>query len=250
MKVFLSALHAPEVAKMKQLQIEMLWNLLSYYQIQKEGEKLFMDVLSMSREMMIDSGAHSFQKGKKVDWDSYTSQYIEFIKRVDCPKILGYFEMDVDNIIGYEKVLQLRRRLLDATDKVIPVWHKNRGVEDFKQMCRDFSGRIVAISGFRGQDIRDNQLAMFVNYAHKCGCKIHGLGLTRKEVLNTIGFDFVDSASWILSTTYGQLCGIDRSIRRVGRGVEKITAARVHNYLYYQRMQREYYTKWKRIHND
>lgn len=248
MKIFLSALNPPEVKKMKTQNAELLWNLLSFYQIQKDGLQVFQDVLSMSREMMIDSGAHSFQKGKKVDWDEYTSQYIDFIRRYDCKKILGYFEMDVDNIIGYDKVLQLRRRLLDVTDKVIPVWHKNRGVEDFKHMCQEYSGRIVAISGFSGQDIRDNQYAMFVNYAHRCGCKIHGLGLTRKKILDAVGFDFCDSASWILSTSYGKVIG--HKDRRVGRNLKSIVEVRIHNYLQYQQMQREYYMKWKRIHND
>ena len=42
--------------------------------------------------------------------------------------------MDVDNIIGYEKVLELRKILLEATDKIIPVWHKNRGIDEFKKM--------------------------------------------------------------------------------------------------------------------
>ena len=31
--------------------------------------------------------------------------------------------------------------LESVTDKIIPVWHKNRGVEDFKKMCRDYQGK-------------------------------------------------------------------------------------------------------------
>ena len=87
-----------------------------------------------------------------MPWEDYTREYADWIRANDQPKINGYFEMDVDNVIGYEKVLELREILLKATDKIIPVWHKNRGLEEFKRMCREYSGRIIAITGFRNED--------------------------------------------------------------------------------------------------
>ena len=147
MKVFLSALEAsPE-----------------FYYIKKE--EVFKEIIKKSELILIDSGAHSFQKGKKVDWVEYTKKYANWIKENDCDKILGYFEMDVDNVIGYENVLELRKILESVTDKIIPVWHKNRGIEDFKKMCKDYQGKIIAITGFKNEDIQDHQYMMFLYYA-------------------------------------------------------------------------------------
>ena len=150
MKIFLSSL---ECGTMKgsgrhiahyfvEKGLKMKWNLMSYYYIQKQRE--LADYIKKNSELiLIDSGAHSFQKGKKVDWVQYTKEYAKFIREFDEPKVLGYFEMDVDNIIGYEKVLELRKILETVSNKIIPVWHKNRGVDDFKKMCQQYSGKLI-----------------------------------------------------------------------------------------------------------
>jgi len=202
MKIFLSAIEDYICDEVLARGVQMKYNLLSYYQFRKGGQQLFEKVLRNSEIMLIDSGAHSFQKGKKVDWLQYTKEYAEWIKANDNPKILGYFEMDVDNIIGYDTVLKLRRILENVTPKIIPVWHKNRGIADFKRMCEEHAGRIVAITGFRNEDIRDEQYPMFLKEAKKHGCKVHCLGMTRKDVLDKVPFDFTDSASWKLQFQY------------------------------------------------
>lgn len=113
--------------------------------------------------------------------------------------------MDVDNIIGYEKVLGLRKILEAASDKIIPVWHKNRGIDDFKAMCEKYAGKIIAITGFKNEDIKDEQYLMFLKYAKKFNCKVHCLGMTRKKVLDKVPFDFVDSSSWKQHALFGKI---------------------------------------------
>ena len=131
MKIFLSALEngstcydsgKPLAHYFVESGIPMKWNLMSYYYV-KGNPELAEYIRDHSELVMIDSGAHSFQKGKKVDWVEYTKQYAEFIRKYDRPNVVGYFEMDVDGVIGYEKVLQLRKILENASDKIIPVWH-------------------------------------------------------------------------------------------------------------------------------
>lgn len=151
MKIFLSALENQRDAKCnggKQIaqllidkNVKMLWNLMSYYYARKVPD-LAVLIRDNSENIMIDSGAHSFQKGTKVDWVKYTYEYAEFIQKFDRPNVIGYFEMDVDNIIGYEKVLQLRAILENVSGKIIPVWHKNRGIEDFVFYLIAFGGTI------------------------------------------------------------------------------------------------------------
>lgn len=157
MKVFLSALEnaqtsgkpsIPIVNYLLQKKIKLKWNLMSFFYIQNKIN-VATCIRDNSEEVLIDSGAHSFQKGKKVNWVEYTYKYAEFIKKFDKPNVLGYFEMDVDNVIGYDKVLELRKILESVSNKIIPVWHKNRGVDNFKEMCQKYSGKIVAITGLK-----------------------------------------------------------------------------------------------------
>lgn len=203
MKVFLSGLEASgEFHDIDKIIPKYKYMLCSFYYLKQD---IFERIRDKSDLMLIDSGAHSFQKGKKVDWVEYTKKYAEFIRQNDCDKIVGYFEMDVDNIISYEKVLELRKILESVSDKIIPVWHKNRGIKEFKNMCRQYSGKVVAITGFKNEDIQDHQYMMFLKYARQQGCKVHCLGMTRKKILDAVPFDFVDSSSWKQQSIYGRV---------------------------------------------
>ena len=205
MKIFLSAMEQAHV-RLDELG-PMHYNLMSYYYIQKDTSRA-RDIIDRSELVMIDSGAHTFQKGKtKLDWEGYTESYAHFIRENDCDKIVGYFEMDVDKVIGLERVIKLRRRLEQETDKIIPVWHKGRGIEDFYRMCEEYSGRVVAITGFKNEDIKDHQYAQFLKIAWQHNCRVHCLGMTRQDVLKKVPFDYVDSSSWKQGVLYGRLGG-------------------------------------------
>lgn len=256
MKIFLSAL---EVKRNKKEEIatklidklggatKFHYNLMSYYYIRARKDDMVEKIRDNSELVIIDSGAHSFQKGKQVNWIEYTKEYAEFIKRFDEPNVVGYFEMDVDNIIGYDKVLELRKILESVSDKIIPVWHKNRGLDEFKKMCKDYAGKVVAVTGFKNEDIKDEQYLMFLKYAHKYNCKVHCLGMTRKKVLDKVPFDYVDSSSWAQNSIYGRI-----GKRKVTREMSKTNRERIfaENYLLGMKMQEHYYEKWKKISKD
>lgn len=119
MKVFLSGLEASgEFAEINKRIPYYKYILCSFYYLKQD---VFETILKKSEKMIIDSGAHSFQKGKKVDWVEYTKKYAEWISKNDNDKVIGYFEMDVDNVIGYDNVLKLRQILENVSDKIIPV---------------------------------------------------------------------------------------------------------------------------------
>lgn len=239
MKVFLSAMESPgeyicdNVGQLK-------WNLMSFYYLK---QPVFEKVLAHSELMLIDSGAHSFQKGKKVDWEAYTKKYAAWIRANDCPKILGYFEMDVDNAIGYERVLYLRSILESVSDKIIPVWHKNRGIAEYKRMCQQYAGKIVAITGFRNEDIKDEQYLMFLKYAKKHGCKVHCLGMTRRAILDKVPFDYVDSSSWVQQGAFARIGGCKVKSEFVTANVKRVF---IENYKLAMEMQRHYQKRWAR----
>ena len=246
MKVFLSALEAsPEFYKIDENIEKYKYNLMSFFYI--KDMKIPEKIRNKSEFIIIDSGAHSFQKGKKVDWVEFTKRYAEFIKQFDRPNVVGYFEMDVDNIIGYDKVLELRKILENVSNKIIPVWHKNRGLDEYKKMCRDYAGKVIAITGFKNEDIKDEQYLMFLKYAKKYNCKVHCLGMTRKKVLDKVPFDFADSSSWKQQSIYGMI-----GRKKVSKQYSKENRWKVmlENYKLGMKMQEHYYQKWKKVCKD
>lgn len=223
---------------------KMKYNLMSYYYIRKQKE-LPEFVRDNSEEILIDSGAHSFQKGTKVDWVTYTNEYAEFIKNFDRPNVVGYFEMDVDNIIGYDKVLELRKILERVSKKIIPVWHKNRGIDEYKKMCKDYAGKIVAITGFKNEDIKDDQYLMFLKYAKKYNCKVHCLGMTRKKVLDKVPFDYVDSSSWLQQSLFGRIGKRGKVTKEFSKNKRHIVF--LESYKEYMKLQEHYEQKWAKV---
>ena len=252
MKIFLSAVEgsAPRGGLEKLIKdgYKFKWNLMSYYYIRDKNYDFAETMRDNSELIMIDSGAHSFQKGKQVDWVEYTRQYAKFIKEFDRPNVVGYFEMDVDNIIGYDKVLELRKILETASDKIIPVWHKNRGIEEFKKMCQEYQNKVIAITGFKNEDIQDHQYLMFLKYAKKYNCKVHCLGMTRKKILDKVPFDYVDSSSWLQQVVYGRSLN-GRKLPKI-KSKEDRTLQMSYNYKLAMDMQEKYYKKWKHICKD
>ena len=248
MKIFLSALQVKDRIEFFLRDIKKFkYNLISFFYIKGDIDTAIL-LRDNSELIIVDSGAHSFQKGKKVDWVEYTKQYAKFIKEFDRPNVVGYFEMDVDNIIGYDKVLELRKILENVSDKIIPVWHKNRGIKEFKKMCRDYSGKVIAITGFKNEDIKDEQYLMFLKYAKKYNCKVHCLGMTRKKVLDKVPFDYADSSTWLAQTNYGNVFfGKGKLPKAKGEKKEK---QYLYNYKQGMKMQEYYYNRWKKVCKD
>jgi len=178
-------------------------HLFSYFYIRKNNILgSYLKFRDKSERILIDSGAHTFHTAKNENFLEYTKNYCKFIEENDTKNVNGYFEMDIDNRIGFKNVLKLRRLIEESTDKVIPVWHKNRGWKNFEKMCRNYN--YVSISCLPIEGIPDKDLHKFVREAHDNDCKIHGLGGTRKYILENVPFDSVDSASWLFSAINGR----------------------------------------------
>jgi len=158
---------------------------------------------------LLDSGAFTFMENSKkaVDWDEYLQRYIDFINKHD---VKYFFELDIDAVVGYERVLELRRKLEQGTGKkCIPVWHYNRGKEEFIRMCERYS--YVAVGGLVDKGTTSSYarslwkyFPWFVNTAHKHGAKIHALGFTAASIAD-FGFDSVDSTTWNMISRFGKI---------------------------------------------
>lgn len=157
-------------------------------------------------DFLLDSGAFTFMQnckaGSGIDWLEYIDRYADFIKRNDIQK---FFELDIDSLVGYEKVLEYREILESKVGRpCIPVWHKSRGMKEFTKMCDEYS--YAAIGGIVSKEIKPDLYKCFptmISEAHKRGCKLHGLGFTDMKWLPICHFDSVDSTSWTAGNRYG-----------------------------------------------
>ena len=167
-------------------------------------------IIPHAKSFLLDSGAFTFMQNawKGGDWLDYQNKYVQFIRRNN---VQLFFELDLDSVIGYDGVLELRKRLEDGTGrKCIPVWHKSRGKEEWLRMCEEYD--YVAIGGIvTGEFARkDHRLFhWFLNEAHKRGTRVHGLGFTHLSKLHEYAFDSVDSSSWSTGNRFGHYYRFD-----------------------------------------
>lgn len=164
-------------------------------------------LIKKSKMFLLDSGAFTFMQGRKsLDFDGYLERYIDFINKYDVD---NFFELDIDSVVGYRKVKELRRRLEKETGKKsIPVWHFERGKDEYIEMCREY--KYVAIGGLVGGNAEYSSrywkyFPWFIETAHRNGAKIHALGFTSLKGMHEYRFDSVDSTTWKSGGRFGQL---------------------------------------------
>jgi hypothetical protein len=154
---------------------------------------------------LLDSGAFTFmnsQKNANINWDNYVNEYADFINKLD---IKLFFELDIDAIVGIKEVERLRTKLEHLTGKkCIPVWHKSRGLDYYKQMCINYD--YIAIGGLVTKEIKTKEYPIFtelLKIAKANNCKVHALGFTSLKDLKKYKFHSVDSTAWL----YGNIGG-------------------------------------------
>lgn len=154
---------------------------------------------------LLDSGAFTFMSNSKttINWDDYVDKYIKFINKND---VKYFFELDIDAVVGYEKVKEIRKRIEKETGKkCIPVWHKSRGIEEYKKLVSEYD--YIAIGGIVTKEITRKeypQLKKLVTYAKKYNTKVHGLGFTEKDIIS-YGFYSCDSTTWNMISRFGKI---------------------------------------------
>lgn len=157
-------------------------------------------------DFLLDSGAFTFiqSKGDSFDWNEYVERYADFINRNNVKK---FFELDIDSIVGYETVIQLREKLERLTNcQSIPVWHKSRGIAEYKRHCEEYP--YVGIGGYVIKELQPKDFEAFpamIRIAHANNAKVHCLGFTRLSDLSKYHFDSVDSTAWTTGNRFGYL---------------------------------------------
>lgn len=219
------------------------WNELPPYTLAAypEAEQLPEETayaLHNSKLFILDSGAFTYLKAFKKKGIQNKAKLVEELEKllvryarfIRDNNVELYIEMDVDPVVGYERVLEYRKFLEKTTKrKCIPVWHIWRGKDEWKKLIRQY--KLVAIGGFAIKVLdfmRDLPwLAKMVDEAHEHGCLVHGLGISDKKVLNMPIFDSIDSSTFgIIPARFGQFVAVTGNkvshIRARGGGIPKV----------------------------
>lgn len=193
----------------------------SFMDLKGKGKatKAYIEWCLSADDFLLDSGAFAFiNKAKKGDSfsikaiNNYVKEYVDFINTYDIQK---FFEMDLDCIFSYDKVKKARQWIEAKTGKKsIPVWHISRGMDEFYEMCKEYS--YVAIGGIAAKEIKKKDyhiLWELCDIAHSYGCQVHGLGYLPLTLLNEdkCPFDTIDGTGWqghMRGTTYSLNNGI------------------------------------------
>ena len=211
----------------------------SFYYADADTERL----IPYYGDFLLDSGAFTFMGGfsftaskkSNIDFYDYVERYAAFIVK---NKVEKFFELDVDSVVGYEKVKEFRKILEIKTGKPsIPVWHSSRGFDEFKRTCQEYD--YVALGGIVGGEWNakaEKYIPLFIKTAHEYGAKIHGLGFTKLEKLKIYHFDSVDSTAWTTGNRFGYLYYFDgKTVKKreapKGHRIEDSKAAAINNYV-------------------
>ena len=207
----------------------------SFFYVDEDTERL----LPHFGDFLLDSGAFTFMQGRggAPDWDEYVERYANFITKNN---IKSYFELDIDSVVGYDRVKELRRKLERLTNRPsIPVWHTSRGIDDYRRMCDEYDR--VAIGGIVSGEITADKYGCFpalIKEAHKRNAKIHGLGFTALQWLEKCHFDSVDSTAWTAGNRFGYLYFFD------GKTMRKKDIPKGHRFKDSRKVALINYTEW------
>lgn len=182
----------------------------SFYYANEVTEKL----IPYFGDFLLDSGAFTLRQNinGSIDWKDYIDKYADFIRR---NKIQKYFELDIDNLIGYEETLKLRDYLENKVGwQSIPVWHPSRKWSEFIRSTKKYKyvalgGIVGAGKGTKEYKAYQSAFSQFIKEAHNNGAKIHGLGYTSLNGLTTNHFDSVDSTAWTTGNRFGYVYRFD-----------------------------------------
>lgn len=186
-------------------QSNMKFVLMSYHYLQKKPKDFLKKRIEEYPDVkvFIDSGAHTFLTNvdKFADkpmsfWDKYLQEYTDFI-RYNKDYIFACADLDIDPIIGEEAVDNWRDTTFESLRKetgvdVCYIWHTNRGEAGWEEMCRKYN--YIGMSMENDAEVTVQRLMKRMKVAEKYNTRVHGMALTKTEILVRVPFFSADSS--------------------------------------------------------
>lgn len=208
--------------------------LMSYYQFGKRAPDLVKKRKKANPHVrfMIDSGAHTFihEYQKFIGWtrqmfDDYVRGYAQWIND-NRDYIHSVVEFDIDYClnmvlaksqssgIGLSIVEGWQRQYFHPLEQrgveVVYVWHTERGVEGWEDMCARYS-----YVGLPGELSKEKDFNKFISVAKRYNTRIHGFAATKQLDFSDVEWFSIDSITWKTGEMFGQMIVWDESAQRL-----------------------------------
>lgn len=154
------------------------------------------------QNVMLDSGGFTINKDdNELSLDELAdiaSQYMHFVSQ-NIDRLHSVTEFDALPL-GLDWIRGVREDFWDDLgEKFIPVWHAEYGVEELERLASSYA-RLAVVQ----TEVGERDLAPTLNeLTRRYGVKLHGLSMTKQDVMKTIRWDSVGSTRWIAPSQYG-----------------------------------------------
>ena len=179
--------------------------LMSYHYLQKKPKDFLKKRMEEFPDLkiFIDSGAHTFLANRDdyMDkpmsyWESYIEGYIDFLTK-NKEYVFACADLDIDFIVGQEQVDEWRDEVFESFKKdtgveVCYIWHSNRGQVGWKEMCKKYD--YIGLSYENDAQMTLQKLMGMINVAKGYNTRVHGMALTRIDILVRVPFFTADSS--------------------------------------------------------
>lgn len=176
------------MALRKRTKFKKPWLISNYF---PEGHKIF-----------VDSGCGSLNNKEENIYDNeelreIADHYYSWIDS-NIESIQYYAEFDAMQLgKGYiESARESRRDIY--FDKFVPIWHESDGIQDLNHLAETY-GRV----GLLQTSIGGRDLVPLLNRMATSGVQLHGLAMTKIDIMQSVKWSSVSSASWTTPQRYG-----------------------------------------------
>lgn len=152
--------------------------------------------------LFVDSGCQTLNNSKE---QKYTNEELKEIAQ----HYYSWVEQNIDNIEIYSEfdALQLGKSFIEGKresvrelmfDKFLPIWREDDGLDELYRLGEKF-GRIgVSQTHLKGRD-----LVPILNRIADAGIELHGLAMTKQDIMQAVKWTSVSSTSWVSPQKYG-----------------------------------------------
>jgi len=202
-KLYQQGLHLPTYARlMLEMGVEdvslnfmgMRQRVKNLWQLDKKFDSTF--------NIFVDSGCHTINDAKEHKYtdDELRSLAADYYRWVgeNISRIELYGEFDSIHL-GPGFLEEQRDTLRDvAFDKFLPIWHGDDGLDDLNSLAERFGRVGIPQTLLNGRD-----LVPVLNRLARSGVKLHGLSMTKPDLMKAVKWESVSSTSWTSPARFG-----------------------------------------------
>jgi len=155
-----------------------------------------------NHKLFVDSGCSVLNNAKEQQYDDEELRAIAEHYYLWVDSNIGnleyYTEFDAIQLgqTGIETFREQRRDI--AFDKLVPVWHEDSGISGLHQLAEDYGRVGISQTAIGGRDLIPTLSRLASN-----GIKLHGLAMTKPDIMQAVKWESVSSTSWTTPQRYG-----------------------------------------------